>query len=157
MQSATDDLHVADLMTLDSVAVSMDASIEEAEDLIQSHRITRLPVVDADGILVGMISQADLLHLAMPGIQTLIPHRDGSKSVGDIMGTPPVTIDSRASLREAAALMNDKRLHRLVVVDAHGRPIGVIAAIDFLALADALATHVERMFDAVGDATKPTE
>ncbi len=51
------------------------------------------------------------------------------------MSSPPVTIDSAATVREAARLMNDEHLHRLVVVDDHGRPVGVIAAMDFVALA----------------------
>lgn len=155
MQSATDGLHVADLMTLDPVVVAVDASIEEAENLLRSHRISGLPVVDADGILVGVISQTDLLHFALPEVRALIPHRDGGIRVGDVMSTPPVTIDSGASLREAAELMNDKRLHRLVAVDAHGRPNGVVAAMDFLALADELAIHVEGMLDEVGVALEP--
>jgi CBS domain-containing protein len=122
-------------MTIDPVAVSVDASIEDAEDLLRHNRITGLPVVDPDGTLVGVISQTDLLYLALPRVQALIRHRDRGIRVGEVMSTPPVTIDSSASLREAARLMNDERLHRLVAVDAHGRPIGVIAAMDFVALA----------------------
>lgn len=135
MQATSTDLRVADLMTIDPVAVSVDASIEDAEDLLRHNRITGLPVVDPDGTLVGVISQTDLLYLALPRVQALIRHRDRGIRVGEVMSTPPVTIDSSASLREAARLMNDERLHRLVAVDAHGRPIGVIAAMDFVALA----------------------
>ena len=135
MQAATVDLRVADLMTIDPVVVSVDASIEEAEDLLRNHRITGLPVVDPDGTLVGVISQTDLLHLALPRVQALIRHRERGIRVGEVMSTPPVTIDGSASLQEAAQVMNDERLHRLVAVDAHGRPIGVIAAMDFVALA----------------------
>lgn len=51
------------------------------------------------------------------------------------MSTPPVTIDSGATLRDAARLMHQERLHRLVTVDANGRPIGVVAAMDFVTLA----------------------
>jgi len=152
MRAATDDLRVADLMTLDPVVVSVDASIEEAENLLRYHRITGLPVVDADGILVGVISHTDLLHLPLRGVRALIPHRDGGIRVGDVMSTLPATVYSGASLREAAGLMNEKRLHRLVAVDAHGRPIGVIAAMDFVSIADALAIQIERVFDEVGDA-----
>ncbi len=47
---------------------------------------------------------------------------------------PPVTIDGAATLRDAARLMHQERLHRLVPVDASGRPIGVVAAMDFVAL-----------------------
>ena len=152
MRAATDDLRVADLMTLDPVVVSVDASIAEAENLLRYRRITGLPVVDADGILVGVISHTDLLHLPVRGVRALVPHRDGGIRVGDVMSTPPVTIDSGASLRQAAGLMNDKRLHRLVAVDAQGRPISVIAAMDLVSLAYALAIQIERVFDEVGDA-----
>ena len=135
MQATTADLRVADLMTIDPIAVSVDASIEDAEELLRHHRITGLPVVDPDGTLVGVISQTDLLYLALPRVQALIRHRDRGIRVGEVMSAPPVTIDTAATLRDAARLMNDERLHRLVAVDAHGRPIGVIAAMDFVALA----------------------
>ena len=135
MQAASVDLRVADLMTIDPVAVSVDASIEEAEELLRHHRISGLPVVDPNGMLVGVISQTDLLYLALPRVQALIRHRSRGIRVGEVMSTPPVTIDSSASLRDAARMMNNERLHRLVAVDAHGRPIGVIAAMDFVALA----------------------
>ena len=135
MQPTSVDLRVADLMTIDPVAVSVDATIEDAEDLLRNNRITGLPVVDADGMLVGVISQTDLVHLALPRVQALIRHRERGIRVGEVMSTPPVTIDAGASLRDAARLMNDERVHRLVAIDTHGRPIGVIAAMDFVALA----------------------
>lgn len=129
------DLRVADLMTIDPIVVSDDASIEDAEELLRRHGITGLPVVDPAGRLVGVISQTDVLYLAMPSVQALIRHRDSGVRVGEVMSTPPVTIDSTATLRDAASLMHSDRLHRLVVVDSHGRPIGVISAMDFVALA----------------------
>ena len=135
MHATTVDLRVADLMTIDPVAVAVDASIEDAEELLRQHRITGLPVVDPNGTLVGVISQTDLLYLALPRVQALIRHHDRGIRVGEVMSTPPVTIDGSASLRDAARVMNNERLHRLVAVDTHGRPIGVIAAMDFVALA----------------------
>ena len=129
----TTDLRVADLMTIDPIVVSMDATIEEAEELMRQHRITGLPVVDADGRLVGVISQTDVLYLDVPAVQALIRHRERGVRVGEVMSTPPVTIDGAATLRHAARLMMDERLHRLVAVDTHGRPIGVISAMDFVA------------------------
>ncbi len=129
------DLRVADLMTIDPIVVSDDASIEDAEELLRRHGISGLPVVDPAGRLVGVISQTDVLYLAMPSVQALIRHRDSGVRVGEVMSTPPVTIDSTATLRDAASLMHGDRLHRLVVVDSHGRPIGVISAMDFVALA----------------------
>jgi CBS domain-containing protein len=135
MMTTTTDLRVADLMTLDPVAISMDATIEDAEALLRRHRITGLPVVDEDERLVGVISQTDLLYLAMPSVQSLIHHRDRGIRVGEVMSSPPVTVDAAATLTDAARTMDRGHLHRLVVVDAHGRPIGVLAAMDFVALA----------------------
>jgi CBS domain-containing protein len=133
--TSTTDFRVADLMTIDPIVVSTDATIEEAEELLRQHRITGLPVVDIDGRLVGVISQTDLLYLAVPAVQSLIRHRDRGVRVGEVMSTPPVTIDGMATLHDAAQVMHNQRLHRLVAVDAHGRPIGVISAMDFVALA----------------------
>jgi CBS-domain-containing membrane protein len=135
MLAASSDLRVADLMTIDPVVVSMDATIEDAEALLRHHHIAGLPVVDLTGRLVGVISQTDLLFLAVPTVQALIRHRASGVRVGEVMSTPPVTIASEATLIEAARVMNDLALHRLVAVDEHQRPIGVIAAMDFVALA----------------------
>ena len=135
MTIQTDELRVADLMTIDPVVIGVDASIEEAEELMRHHRITGLPVVDLSGRLVGVISQTDLLYLAIPSIQALIRHHDSGIRVGEVMSAPAVTIPSHATVRDAARIMHEQRLHRLVSVDDHGRPVGVIAAMDFVALA----------------------
>jgi CBS domain-containing protein len=133
--TAVTDLRVAELMTIDPVVIADDATVENAEELLRRNRISGLPVVDIVGRLVGVISQTDLLYLAVPSVQALIRHREHGIRVGEVMSSPPVTIDSAATVREAARLMNAEHLHRLVVVDEHGRPIGVIAAMDFVALA----------------------
>lgn len=133
--TSTADLRVADLMTLDPVTVPIDATIEEAEALLREFHITGLPVVDGEKRLVGVISQTDLLYLSIPTVRALIRHRGDGIRVGEVMSTPPVTIDGSATLGDAARMMHRDHLHRLVVVDAHGRPTGVIAAMDFVALA----------------------
>jgi CBS domain-containing protein len=129
------DLRVADLMTIDPIVVRDDAAIEDVEELLRTHRITGLPVVDLVGRLVGVISQTDLLYLAVPRIQALIRHRERGIRVGEVMSTPPVTIATLSTIRDAARRMHEDRLHRLVAVDDHGRPVGVISAMDFVALA----------------------
>lgn len=129
------DLRVADLMTIDPITVSITATIEEAEELLRHNRITGLPVVDVDNRLVGVISQTDLLYLEVPAVQALIHHHTSGIRVGEVMSSPPVTIDAAARIVEAARRMHEERLHRLVAVDDHGRPTGVISAMDFVALA----------------------
>jgi len=135
MMATSTDLRVADLMTIDPVVIGVDATIEDAEALLRHHHISGLPVVDLNRRLVGVISQTDLLYLAVPSVQALIRHRPRGVRVGEVMSTPPITIDAAATLRQAARVMHDRALHRLVAVDEHQRPIGVIAAMDFVALA----------------------
>lgn len=135
MTATVADLRVADLMTLDPVTVSIDASIEEAEVLLREFHITGLPVVDEHDRLVGVISQTDLLYLAQPSVRALIRHRERGIRVGEVMSVPPITVETTTSLADAARLMNDRHLHRVVVVDDAERPVGVLSSMDFVALA----------------------
>ena len=130
-----ENLLVADLMTIDPVTVAFDATIEKAEDLMRRHRVTGLPVVDEAGRLIGVISQTDILYLDVPAVQALIRHRERGVRVGEVMSAPALTIDATATVQAAAIRMNDQHVHRLVAVDEHGRPAGVISAMDFVALA----------------------
>ena len=134
MTTATD-LRVADLMTLDPVTVPIDATIEEAESLLRDFRISGLPVVDEHNRLVGVISQTDLLYLAMPTVQALIRHRGSGLRIGEVMSIPAMTVDATATLTQAARIMDRNHLHRLVVVDGEGRPVGVLSSMDYVALA----------------------
>lgn len=128
------DMRVAELMTIDPINVAMDAPIEEAEDLMRRHHVTGLPVVDEAGRLVGVISQTDILFLDVPEVRALIRGRAHGVRVGEVMSAPPVTIDAVASVQDAAIRMHTESIHRLVAVDDHGRPVGVISAMDFVAL-----------------------
>ena len=129
------DLRVADLMTIDPISVSMDATVEDAEELMRRHRVTGLPVIDGAGRLIGVISQTDILYLDVPAVQALIRNRERGVRVGEVMSAPAVTVDSMASVQDAAIRMHTEHIHRLVAVDEHGRPVGVISAMDFVALA----------------------
>ena len=130
-----DDMRVADLMTIDPITVAIDATIEEAEDLMRRHHVTGLPVVDEAGRLMGVISQTDILFLDVPEVRALIRGRTHGVRVGEVMSAPAVTIDAAAFVQDAAIRMHTESIHRLVAVDDHGRPVGVISAMDFVALA----------------------
>lgn len=122
-------------MTLDPVTIAVDATLEDAETLMRDYRITGLPVIDDGGRLVGVISQTDLLYLALPTVQALIRHRESGIRIGEVMSVPAMTVDVTATLGEAARMMHRNHLHRLVVIDAAGRPVGVLSSMDFVALA----------------------
>lgn len=128
------DLTAADLMTIDPLVVPIDAPIEEAEDLIRRNRVSGLPVVDAHGELVGIISQTDFVHLDDPSVRAVIHRQPSGIRVGEVMSHPAVTVRLLTPLVEAARLMTSEHVHRLVVVDDRHRPLGVLSASDFVAL-----------------------
>ena len=127
-------LRVADVMTIDPVTIAAQASIEAAERLLRLNRITGLPVLDTDGELIGVISQTDLLLAGRPSIVAALRNRPSGLRVGELMSSPALTVPLEASLGEAARRMRDARVHRLVAVDDDGRPVGVLAAMDYVTL-----------------------
>jgi CBS-domain-containing membrane protein len=125
---------VADLMTVDPVVVAVDASIEDAAHLLHANSISGLPVVDQLGVLVGVISQTDLVGIIDSPVGRLIRARPSGLRVGELMSSPALTVPMTGSLRDAARTMVDSRVHRLVATDDHGRPVGVLSAIDLVTL-----------------------
>ena len=128
-------LCVADLMTIDPCLITRSASVDEAEELMAKHRVSGLPVVDDGGELVGVVSQTDLMYLTRPQVRALMDRWETPLSVQEIMTSPPVTVLSTMSLENAARVMSEHDMHRVVAVDRKGRPVGVLSATDFVQLA----------------------
>jgi CBS-domain-containing membrane protein len=120
---------VASLMTRSPVTVSEDDAIAAVAELLAGHDITGLPVIDADERLLGVISQTDLVRLRGSTLPWTGWH---GLMVRDLMTAPAKTIAVSAGLDEAARRMTEAHVHRLVVVDSHGRPIGVISESDIV-------------------------
>jgi len=125
---------VADLMTVDPVTIAVDAPLEEVAHLCRANGISGLPVTDDAGTLVGVISQTDLVAIQDSPLGRLIRSEPSGLRVGEIMSSPAVTVAMTASLREAAQLMRDGRIHRVVALDDRGRPVGVLSSSDFVTL-----------------------
>lgn len=125
---------VADVMTIDPVVVRVDATIDEAVALLRAYSISGLPVVDGRGDLVGVISQTDVVALTEPSVGRLIRRQGIGVRVGDVMTSPAVTVPMTARLAEAARVMVDSHVHRLVALDDEGAPVGVLSSTDFVAL-----------------------
>ena len=130
----TKQLLVADVMTIDPVCVGVDATLEDAAHLLHDNSISGLPVVDAAGALVGVLSQTDLVAVMESPIGRLVRTNSSGLRVGELMSSPAVTVPLAGSLVEAARVMVDARVHRVVAIDDDGRPVGVLSAIDFVRL-----------------------
>jgi CBS domain-containing protein len=134
MSSTDYELTVGDLMTMEPVVVAVDAPIEEAHRLILEFGVSGLPVVDDAAALVGVVSQTDFMHLDTPDVRNVVHHKPSGVRVGEVMSRPPITVVLSTPLSEAARVMVEERVHRLVVIDDRQRPIGVLSAMDFVKL-----------------------
>ena len=128
------DLRVADVMTIDPITVRLDESVEHAERLLRLNHVSGLPVVDDDDHVVGVISQSDLLWRGDLPLSGLLRKNASHLKVGELMTSPALTVPMTATLVEAARLMSENRVHRLVAVSDEGEPIGVLSAIDYVTL-----------------------
>ncbi len=146
---------IADVMTRPAISIRPEASLETAASMMSTHGISGLPVVDARGRLVGVLSQKDVvrvLHerakLSLPGgLFDLI--LDSTKArrarlpevcrevlqttrVREAMSSRPITVDSTASLDEAIRSLVDHGINRLPVLK-DGALVGIVTRHDLLA------------------------
>ncbi|MFH8838419.1 CBS domain-containing protein [Streptomyces sp. NPDC017868] len=133
---------VADVMTKKVVAVLPGADFKEIVTTMQRWKVTAVPVVEGEGRVVGVVSEADLLlkeefHEHRLGLveQMRRPEataKAGSSRAEDLMTSPAVTVAPDASLPQAARLMAAHRVKRLPVVDGHGAIQGIVSRSDLL-------------------------
>jgi CBS domain-containing protein len=117
---------VADLMTPDAVTVQRGTPFKEIARLLDEYGITAVPVVEADGRPVGVVSEADLLHSRLS--------ENSPTTAEGLMSAPALCARPEWTAVEAARVMERSRVKRLPVVDGAGRLIGVISRSDLLQL-----------------------
>lgn len=143
-------LTAKDIMTTNPVTIRPEADVSEAVRLMLENKINGLPVVDADGRLVGILCQSDLIvqqkKLALPSFFTLLDgflpisapetlDREIDKmtalNVEKAMSGKPVSVKPDTPLDEIATMMVEKKLYTLPVVD-HDAVVGVVGKEDVL-------------------------
>jgi CBS domain-containing protein len=135
---------VRDVMTREVVTINEDTPFKEITQLLADCRISAVPVLDPDGRVVGMVSEADLLRKeeypeGPPGARLLEGrHRRATraKATGntavELMTAPPITVGPDASLPEAARLLHRHQIKRLPVLDPAGPLVGIVSRADLL-------------------------
>jgi CBS domain-containing protein len=143
---------VADVMSRDPIAVQPETSLKDAIKLLAERRISGLPVVDQSGKLVGVISETDLMwqetgvtppayimlldsviYLENPAKYERDLHKALGQTVGEVMTKKDlVTVTSDLSVRKAAQLMHERKVHRLLVVDQASKLIGILTRGDIV-------------------------
>ena len=135
---------VKDVMTTQVVVVRRGATFKEMAATLRRFRVSAFPVVDENGKVIGVVSEADLLAkeaLADHGrVDGLLHHREVRKAegltAGDLMTHPAVTVRPEDTVEQAARLMCTLRIKRLPVVNAGGGLVGLITRTDLLAVYD---------------------
>lgn len=154
-----------EIMTPQVITVDAEARIVDAARLMLEHHISGLPVVDAAGYLIGIVSEGDFLRRAETGtehrrgrwlthfvgadrVAAEFVHEQGRK-VGEIMTPNPLTATEEMPLQDVVGLMESGNVKRLPVV-RNGKPVGIITRSDFLS---AIAVMADAAKDAsTGDA-----
>ncbi|MFE0350831.1 CBS domain-containing protein [Streptomyces griseoluteus] len=135
---------VSDVMTRAVVAVSRHTLFKDIVERMDQWQVSALPVLEGDGRVIGVVSEADLLpkeefRSGVPDRLTQIRRmpdlaKAGAVTAGELMTTPAVTVHADATVAEAARIMAVKRVKRLPVVTSEGLLDGVVSRGDLLKL-----------------------
>ncbi|GLX02354.1 CBS domain-containing protein [Microtetraspora sp. NBRC 16547] len=143
---------VRDVMTSEVASVDGSTPFREVAELLMARGVSAVPVVDGEGHVIGLISEADLLHREefreqfyqegyQPPLRVRLRGRlSGQDAAGkarghtaaELMTAPAVTVRPYTSVVGAARVMNEKGVKRLPVVDDDGRLEGIVSRHDLL-------------------------
>jgi CBS domain-containing protein len=147
------------IMTQHVITVGADTTVVEAANTMLRHHISGLPVVDADGALIGIVSEGDFIRRAETGTEARrgrwltfligtgqiaadFVHAHGRK-VGEIMTPKPLTVTEDTPLDRIVQIMESNGVKRLPVVRGD-RLVGIVTRSDFLAAVADLARNVPK-------------
>ena len=136
---------VGEVMSAPVLTVTAETPLQDAVSLLNDHHVSGLPVVDGQGVLVGELTEQDLMvresgvdvgpyvmlldsviYLRNPLNWDRQVHQVLGNSVGDLMHRDSHSCEGSLPLPKAASMLHDKGTQRLIVVDAQRRPVGVL-------------------------------
>jgi CBS domain-containing protein len=137
-------MKIESLMTKHVVTATPETPLKRVARMLTRYRISGVPIVDAEGAVLGVVTEADILCKE----QGLAPEPGGllgwlfekadaegsrllARTAAEAMTTPPVTISPHASVSEAARIMITRHINRLPVVE-EGRLVGIISRADLV-------------------------
>lgn len=126
---------IRDYMDTEVPTLEPETPIMKAVDFLLEHRVTGAPVVDADGKLVGIITETDLLKLATEGIRGEPPT---GASVAEYMTTDVLTVTPTVDIYYVAGMFLANKFRRLPVVE-NDTIVGAITRFDLLRVVRALS------------------
>jgi CBS domain-containing protein len=136
-------MKVSDLMQRRVVTSREEQSLKTLAETLFDHGISGMPVIGADGAVVGVVSEADLLHKQggrpTPRKGALARFRPAARdakvdarTVGEAMSSPAVRVGPQSTVAAAARLMLDQAVNRLPVVERDGELLGIVTRADLV-------------------------
>jgi CBS domain-containing protein len=149
-------MKVEQVMSHEVVTVVPETPLKDVAELLVQHRIAGVPVCDADGGVVGVVSEADILWKELglrAGPRGMVDRilelayvaeaRAAATTAGEAMSSPTITVAPDAAVARAAELMIEHRVNRLPVV-AGGRLVGIVARADLVRAFTRTDEEIER-------------
>jgi CBS-domain-containing membrane protein len=140
---AADRTRIGDIMTRGAVTVPADLGLEQLVDLFLEQDLSRVPVVDDDGRVVGVVSKTDLVidqhargdtEVSQLGASGRAQHvHEVSGLVRDVMTPVAFTLPATTTIGEAARRMLADHVHAMPVTSDDGHVIGLLSATDIMA------------------------
>lgn len=160
-----------DVMTHCLVGITPDAPIRDAIARMISHQVSGMPVIAADGTLVGMVTEGDFLRRAEmhteaprrrwlelllgPASEASEYVRSHGHTVRDVMSADPVTVNPDASLGEIVDLMENHAIKRIPVLE-DGRVVGIVSRADLMSALGTCLIRPKRTVPASDEAIRRT-
>jgi CBS domain-containing protein len=125
---------VQDVMTSEPKTLGPEATLAEAEQLFEQHDWNGLPVVEADGSIVGFLTQLDLLRAFEFDEESVFPPYEEimRRPVSTVMSRDVHTVNPRTPLTRVLTRMLHTRCKSLPVLDADDRIVGIVAREDVM-------------------------
>ena len=130
-------MRAKDVMSNGTTSLGDDATVQEAIELLVNTGVSAMPVLDKDGIMIGIVSEADLIRRASPEAWQRELADDGgvdkghSRPVTEVMTKIVITVDENLPLAEVAQLMSVQRVKRVPVTRGKS-VVGVVSRVDLL-------------------------
>lgn len=127
-------MRVKTWMTKNVITVSPEESMMKASKLMKDHDIRRLPVVDADNRLIGILSDRDIKEASPSKATTLDVHELyyllSEIKVKDIMTKQAIALHVDDTVEKASVVMHDRRVGGLPIIDDDNKVVGIITESD---------------------------
>jgi predicted transcriptional regulator len=143
-------LNASDIMTTEVITVKKDTSLKVLAGILYKNNINGVPVVDDDGLLIGIICESDLIRkdkkLHIPTVVAVFDavfylerpkkfveeiQRINATTVEDLYTKEIITVDEKTPIDEIATLMTKKKIYTIPVVDGD-RLVGIVGKADLI-------------------------